>query len=121
MIPSISLDLMQHEVDQGLWMTWDDFSTYMKEMYGSPESGYTRFMHLRVMLQGNDSLNKYYGCFRRMLGHQRKPMRDPEEMHVYHYMFLAGLKKEVNGEVLRMPESLHMQDMKFSEVLELAK
>jgi len=36
-------------------------------------------------------------------------------------MFIAGLDKKVNAEVLRLPESLRIEDMEFHEVLELAK
>jgi hypothetical protein len=54
----ISLDLTRHESDYGQWMTWEAFSDHLKEAYGSTESGYTRFMRLRVATQGNnDSVN----------------------------------------------------------------
>jgi hypothetical protein len=56
-----------------------------------------------------------------MLGRQMKTMKHPDDKHVYHYMFVAGLKPNINAEVMRLPESLKMQDMKFNEVLELAK
>jgi len=64
----ISLDLTRHEADYGQWMTWEAFSEHMKEAYGSTESGYTRFMRLRIMTQGEkDSVNAYYGRYRRIL------------------------------------------------------
>ena len=118
----ICLDLTRHEADYGQWMTWEAFSEHMKEAYGSSESGYTCFMRLRVMTQGsNDTVNAYYGHFRRMLNRQKKTMKHPDDKHLYHFMFIAGLKPNINAEVLRLPESLKMEDMKFNEVLELAK
>ena len=74
------------------------------------------------MTQGEkDSVNAYYGHYRRMLNRQKKTMKHPDDKHLYYYMFIAGLKLKVNAEVLRLPESLKMEDMKFNEVLELAK
>ena len=118
----ISLDLTRHEIDYGKWMTWETFSDHMKEAYGSTESGYTRFMRLRLTTQGQkDSVNAYYRRFRRILTRQKKTMKHPDDKHVYHYMFIVGLKSNINSEVLRLPESLKMEDMKFNEVLELAR
>jgi hypothetical protein len=117
----ISLDLSRHEADYGKWATWEAFSEYMKEAYGSTESGYTRYIRLQFMTQGNDSVNTYYGRFRRMLNRQKKTMKHPEDKHIYHYMFIAGLKPKINAEVLRLPEAIKMEEMKFNEVLELAK
>jgi len=37
----ISLDLIHHEADYGAWMTWDAFAAYLRDAYGSSESGYT--------------------------------------------------------------------------------
>jgi len=48
-------------------------------------------------------------------------MKHPDDNHLYQFMFIAGLKGNVNAEVLRLPESLKMEDMKFNEILELAK
>src|SRR5277367_4844491 len=118
----ICIDLTRHEADYGQWMTWETFSEHMKEAYGSSESGYTRFIRLHVMTQGNnDSVNAYYGRFRRMLNRQKKTMKHPDDKHLYHFMFIAQLKPNINAEVLHLPESLQMEDMKFNEVLELAK
>jgi len=80
------------------------------------------FMRLHVMTQGsNDMVNAYYGPFRHMLNHQKKTMKHPHDKHLYHFMFIAGLKPNINAEVLLLSESLKMEDMKFNEVLELAK
>jgi hypothetical protein len=117
----ISLDLTHHEEDFGQWATWDAFALHMKEAYGSSESGYDRFIQLRVMGQGKDSVDKYYARFRRMLGKQKKRMKNPEDNHIYYMMFVAGLDGEVNREVLRRPEAIRIEDMQFHEVLELAK
>jgi hypothetical protein len=46
--PEISLDLIHHEADYGAWMSWEAFSTYMRDTYGSSESGYTRFIQLHI-------------------------------------------------------------------------
>jgi len=98
----ISIDLPRHEADYGQWMTWEAFSDHMKEAYGSTESGYTRFMRLHLTTQGqNDSVNAYYGRFRRMLSRQKKTMKHPDDKHLYHYMFIAGLKLNIYSEVLR--------------------
>jgi len=119
---NISIDLTQHEANYGQWMMWEAFSEHMKEAYGSSESGYTHFMHLLVMMQeSNDTVNAYYWCFRCMLNRQKKTMKHPDDKHLYHFMFIAGLKPNINAEVLRLPESLKMEDMKFNEVLESAK
>ena len=56
-----------------------------------------------------------------MLSKQKKRMKHVDDNHVYHYMFVAGLEKRINAEVLRLPESLHIEEMEFHEVLELAK
>ena len=72
MKPEISLDLIHHETDYGAWMTWDAFSAYMKDTYGSSESGYTRFIQLYITTQGNESVNAYYARFRHMIGKQKK-------------------------------------------------
>src|SRR5205814_8832986 len=117
----ISLDLMHHEHDYGEWMMWEAFSTHMKDSYGSTESGFTRFMCLRLLTQGNESVNAYYSRFRRTLGRQKKRMKHVDDNHIYYYMFIAGLEKETNAEVLRLPESLRIEEMEFHEVLELAK
>ena len=117
----ISLDLIHHEADYGAWMTWDAFVSYMRDTYGSSESGYTRFIQLHITTQGNESVNAYYARFRRIVGKQKKRMKHAEDNHIYYYMFIAGLDKKINAEVLRLPESRHMEDMEFHEVLELAK
>ena len=119
--PEISLDLIHHEADYGAWMTWDAFSSYMRDTYGSSESGYTRFIQLHITTQGNESVNAYYARFRRMVGKQKKRMKHAEDNHIYYYMFIAGLNTKINAEVLRLPESLRIEDMQFHEVLELAK
>jgi hypothetical protein len=119
--PEISLDLIHHEGDYGTWMMWDAFSAYMKDTYGSSELGYTRFIQLHITTQGNESVNAYYARFCRMIGKQKKQMKAAENNHIYYYMFIAGLDKKINGEVLRLPESLHIEDMEFHEVLEFAK
>src|SRR5437667_11670194 len=117
----ISLDLTHHERDYGEWMMWEAFATHMKDSYGSTESGFTRFMRLRLLTQGNESVNVYYSRFRRTLGRQKKRMKHVDDNHIYYYMFIAGLEKETNAEVLRLPESLRIEEMEFHEVLELAK
>jgi len=117
----ISLDLTHHERDYGEWMTWEAFATHMNDSYGSTESGFTRFMRLRLLTQGNESVNAYYSRFRRTLGRQKKRMKHVDDNHIYYYMFIAGLEKETNAEVLRLPESLRIEEMEFHEVLELAK
>ena len=116
----ICLSLTRHEANYGQWMMWEAFSEHMKEAYGSSESGYTCFMHLHVMMQGsNDTVNAYYGHFRHMLNRQKKTMKHSDDKNLYHFMFIAGLN--INAEVLCLPESLKMENMKFNEVLELAK
>jgi Retrotransposon gag protein len=117
----ISLDLTNHEEDFGQWETWDAFALHMKEAYSSSESGYDRFSQLHVMGQGKDSVDKYYARFHRMLGKQKKRMKNPEDNHIYYMMFVAGLDREVNREVLRRPEAIRIEDMQFHELFELAK
>ena len=78
----ISLDLTHHERDYGEWMTWEAFATHMKDSYGSTESGFTRFMRLRLMTQRtNESVNAYYSRFRRTLGRQKKRMKRVDDNH----------------------------------------
>ncbi|TMC16245.1 MAG: hypothetical protein E6J34_20320 [Chloroflexi bacterium] len=117
---TISLQIQNYEDDFGQFGTWDDFAIYMKETYGSADTAYTRFMQLRVMTQGNESVYAYYSRFRRAQARQKKRLR-PEDNHIYYFMFIAGLEKKINAEVFRMPESLKIEDMEFHEVLELAK
>ena len=94
----------------------------MKETYDFTEFEYIRFIRLRLMIQRDkNSVNAYYGRFRHMLSRQKRIMKHVDDNHFYHYMFIAELKSEINSEVLRLPESLKMEDMKFNEVLELAK
>ena len=37
----ISLDLIYYKADYGAWMTWNAFSTYIKNTYGLSELDYT--------------------------------------------------------------------------------
>jgi hypothetical protein len=90
-----------HEEDFGQWATWDAFASYMKETYGSSETGYDRFIQLRVMAQGKDSVDKYYARFRRMLGKQKKRMKNSEDNHIYYMMWVAGL--DVTNQNVRGP------------------
>jgi len=78
-------------------------------------------LQLDITTQGNESVNAYYARFHHMVGKKKKRMKHAEDNHIYYYMFIAGLDKKVNAEVLRLPESRHMEDMEFHEVLELAK
>ena len=48
-------------------------------------------------------------------------MKYLDDKHLCCFMFIARLKPNINVEVLRLPESLKMEDMKFNEVLESAK
>ena len=119
---NINLDLTRYEANYEPWMTWEAFAEYMKETYDFIEFEYIRFIHLRLTIQRDkDSVNVYYECFCHMLNRQKRIMKYIDDNHFYHYMFIAGLKSEINSEVLRLPESLKMEDMKFNEVLELAK
>src|SRR5947207_3980851 len=94
----------------------------MKETYDSIEFRYIRFIHFNLIIQMNkDSVNIYYERFRHMLNRQKRTMKHVDDNHFYHYIFIAGLKSEINSEVLRLPESLKMKNMKFNEILELAK
>jgi hypothetical protein len=94
----------------------------MKEAYSSTKSRYTRFMRLHLVTQAqNDSVNAYYSRFRRMLSRQKRTMKHSDDKYIYHYIFIAGLRLNINAEVLRLPESLKIEEMKFNEVLELAK
>ena len=94
-------------------MTWEAFATHMKDSYGSTELGFTRFMCLRLMTQGtNESVNAYYSRFRHTLGRQKKRMKHVDDNHIYYYMFIAGLEKETNAEVLRLPN--HFVSKKWS-------
>ena len=40
--------------------------------------------------------------------------------YLYHHKFIAGLRSKINFEVPRCLESLKMEDVKFTEDLELA-
>ena len=78
-------------------------------------------MHLSVMTQSKNFITVYYAHFRRMHEKQKQYMKDSLNNHVYYYMFIADLNKKINAEVLRFPELLKIEKMKFHEVLELAK
>src|SRR5947207_14375375 len=94
----------------------------MKKFYESIESEYTRFIHLHVMIQDNkDSVNAYYECFYRMLRHQKKTMKHPDDKHFYYYIFITELKSIINVEVLHFSKSIRRKEMKFNEVLKLTK
>ena len=56
-----------------------------------------------------------------MLACQKKHIKDLKDKHIYNFMFVAGLEKNINAEVLHLSESLHMENIKFNEVYELAK
>lgn len=87
---------------------------------GSKESGYTRFMRLYAMTQGNESVNAYYTRFRRVLRMQKLRMKDARDNHIYHHMFIAGLNPKINAEIFRFPQWLNTERMKFHEILGLA-
>ena len=93
----------------------------MKNTYNSSESKYIQYMHLSVMTQDKNSVTVYYARFRRMHEKQKQCMKDSLNNHIYYYMFIADLNKKINAEVLRFPESLKIEKMKFHEVLKLAK
>src|SRR5947199_10493871 len=73
------------------------------------------------MTQDKNFITAYYARFRRMHEKQKQRVKDSLNNHVYYYMFIAGLNKRINAEVLRFSESLKIEKMEFHEVLELAK
>jgi len=119
---SINLNLTRYEANYESWMIWKAFVEYMKETYDSIEFRYIRFIHFHLTTQKDkDFVNAYYGRFRHMLSRQKRTIKHADDNHFYHYIFITGLKSEINSEVLRLPESLKMKNMKFNEILELAK
>jgi len=82
--------------------------TYMT--YGSSESGALHNI-CSTSPQGNETVNAYER-FHRMLEKQKKRVKNAEDNHIYHYMFIVGLDK-INGEVLRLPESLRIEDIEM--------
>ena len=77
-------------------------------------------MQLHITTQCNKSINVYYVYFHRIVGNQKR-MKYTEYNHIYYYIFITELNRKVNTEVLYLFESLHIEDMKFHKVLELAK
>ena len=119
---NISLDLLHHEKDYDKWMTWEAFIDHMREIYNSSEFEYTRFIYLRLITQcHNDSVNAYYERFHHMLIRQKKTMKYLNDQHLYHYIFIIKLKKNINIEILCLSESIRMKNMKFNKILELIK
>ena len=116
----VCLDLTDREKECGQWATWDEFATYMKETYGSGESGFTRFVALHAVTQGRtDSVNAYYSRFRRILNRTLEPKSTSQPIHIY--MFVLGLKPTIAAEFRRYPESVRMQELNWQQVRELAK
>ena len=68
-----------------------------------------------------ESVNAYYLRFHRMLARQKKHIKDSEDKHIYNFIFVTRLKKNINAEVFCFFESLHIEDMKFNEVYKLTK
>jgi|SRR5271154_5390578 len=48
-------------------------------------------------------------------------MKHADDNHIYQYIFIAKLKKNINDEVLRLSKFLKIKNMKFNEVFELTK
>lgn len=46
-------------------------------------------------------ISMYYRSFCRMLSHQKKTMKHPNNKYLYHYKFIAGLRSKINFEVPR--------------------
>jgi hypothetical protein len=71
-------------------------------------------MQLHVMTQGNEFVYAYYARFKCVQARQKKRMKAPEDNYIYYLMFIAGLEKDINTEVFRMPESLRLEEMKLA-------
>jgi hypothetical protein len=71
--------------------------------------------------QAAEAVNVYYARFHKLLSTQKKRMAHLDDNHIYNFMFLDGLIKEIIAEVLRLPEARTIEDYTLTEVFELAK
>ena len=97
----ISLLLSKHEADPAKFPTWDSFANFMKASYGSKESGFVRYTRLRLLTQGaGETVDAFYARFYKLCSRQKRWMRTPDDNFIYNYMFIEGLRKEVQQELL---------------------
>jgi hypothetical protein len=100
----IYLDLARHESQTGKLETWNDFANYMRQRYGSQESGFMRFLRLKRMKQGStESVESCYTRFCRELSRQTPKMSDPR--HSFIYMFFDALQDNLTQEMWLFPET----------------
>jgi len=60
----ISLLLSKHKADYAEFPTWESFANFMKASYGSKESGFVRYTHLRLLTQGaGETVDAFYARF----------------------------------------------------------
>src|SRR6202011_5000115 len=93
----------------------------MRSTYASQESGFQRWLRLRRLTQGNDSVEQFYARFNTIMARQKRYMSTPQDEFVYNYMFLEGLRSEVTADLLRLPESQELESLSLQGILELAK
>jgi hypothetical protein len=94
----------------------------MKQAYGSMETGYMKWLRLRQLTQNStESVDAFYSHFRCCMALQLKRMSNPEDTFIFNFMFLDGLRKEINAEVLHLPEARTVEQLKLQDTLELAK
>jgi hypothetical protein len=118
----ISIELTHQQEDYGKWETWESFCEYMKKTYGSMDTGYMKWLRLRQLTQSStETVDSYYSRFRRRMSTQVKRMRDSGDNFIFNFMFLDGLKKEVNAEVLHLSEARTVEQLTLQDTLELAK
>src|SRR5579859_6115849 len=118
----ILLTLSRQQRDYGQWTTWKSFAEYMRTTYGSMDSGYMKWIRLRKMSQqAVESVDVYYARFHKLLSIQKKRMTHLEDNHIYNFMFLNGLRKEITSKILSLPEARLVEDYSLTDVFEFAK
>jgi hypothetical protein len=118
----VGLVSSKHEKNYGEFPTWESFAKFMRETYGSHESGYSPWCRLRNTKQGdNESVHAYYWRFYRILSRQARPMMCPRDNFIYNFMFVDGLKDVVFPVFMRLVGSREMVDDSLQDILDLAK
>jgi hypothetical protein len=118
----INIELIRHQEDNRKWDTWDSFCEHMKHAYGSMETGLMKWIRLSQLTQkSEETVDTYYTRFRRCVSTQMNRMKHPDDIHIYNFMFIEGLQKEIRAEVLHLPEARTIEELKLQDTLELAK
>ena len=94
---------------------------YMRDTYGSKESSFVKYTHLRLTQQKTHSVDTYYSRFRKAVQCQTQSMKDPDDNFIYNFMFVERLDSKIQAELMRLSEATKMEELELNEVLTLAK